>query len=374
MSDQDQGIVQLLVDSVERPHAHKPVDWSAVDPDRLLLSAMLNSCAPALYLRVRDDPSAPDALVRRLQLAYSDQVRRHMMTLGELGLVTSVLDRSGIDSLVLKGPVLSERVWPRSDMRQYGDLDLLIDGRRLGEALKVLIAAGATLVDRNWLLIRRQMRAELSLRLPHGTRLDLHWNVVNEPDLRRAFRFPTATLLERSVPAGLEGIPARTLDPVDTVLHLAYHLVHSGGHRLVWAKDFDLALRRPGVDRELLAARARLGGTELALAAAEVRSRALRADPTGVGIPSAWTWLVRAVDRLRPVPLLPDTRFSGQIAFLNTRDTTLASVVALARDAFRSRPARDYAEPNLLHESHEDGPAREAYLAAVRESSEPGVV
>ena len=217
----------------------------------------------------------PRQLLDPLRATHRDQMLRHMRRLAELSRVARALDAADISWVVVKGPVLSERLWPRSDMRQYADLDVVVDRRQLGEALDALEEGGATLVDRNWPMIRSTMRGELTLRLPHGTALDLHWHLVNERGERRMFDFPVEEMLARRVPAGLEGLQVDTLDPVDTVLHLAYHTARSGGQRLVWFKDFASAVQAPGVSWDVLQERAARYGCALVLEAAARRCEAV---------------------------------------------------------------------------------------------------
>ena len=256
-------IASMLVAAV-RQTPPVPVDWAGVDPDLVLRSSVEHRCAPALYLWLRGQDGVPRQLLDPLRATHRDQMLRHMRRLAELSRVARALDAADISWVVVKGPVLSERLWPRSDMRQYADLDVVVDRRQLGEALDALEEGGATLVDRNWPMIRSTMRGELTLRLPHGTALDLHWHLVNERGERRMFDFPVEEMLARRVPAGLEGLQVDTLDPVDTVLHLAYHTARSGGQRLCGSRT---SRRRaaPGVSWDVLQERAARYGCALVL-------------------------------------------------------------------------------------------------------------
>ena len=366
-------VASMLVAAVQQAPP-VPVAWGGVDTDLVFDTSVEHRCAPALYLWLRGQDGVPPELVEALWAAHRDQTMRHMRTLAELSRVKGALDAAGIRWVVVKGPVLSERLWPRSDMRQYADLDVVVDRRQLGEALDALEEGGATLVDRNWPMIRSTMRAELTLRLPHGTALDLHWHLVNERSERRMFDFPVEEMLARRVPAGLEGLQVDTLDPVDTVLHLAYHTARSGGQRLMWFKDFASAVQAPGMSWDVLQDRAARYGCALVLEVVARRCEAVLGPlpgrrPSPRHLP--WTLVTDWVDRVRPVPALPGARLSGQMAFKSCRDTTAHTVVALGRSALRSRAPRDYADANPLHEAHDAGTARAAYLTALRR---PGVV
>jgi Uncharacterised nucleotidyltransferase len=362
---------RVLIDSVQQVH-DQPYPWDRIDPDNLLRAALLHGVAPAVALHLRGRSDVPKALKQRLQGCYRDQLARHVRTLSDLRRVSEALNRGGLTWVVFKGPARAERLWPRPDMRLYVDLDLLVDRRRFGHCLELLEGLGATYVDRNWALIRDQIRGEVSMQLPHGTPLDLHWHVVNEPDLRRQFRFRMDEMFSRAVDAELGGTTSRTFDKVDTLLHLAYHMVHSGGHKLVWIKDFDLAASVPDLDWHEVRSRARHYGCELALDIV-LRRTARILHPGHVLVPSrrsGWAEVASVADRLRPPPKLPGERRSGRIVFQSTRASGLRSVAAAARAVFQPRDDEPPG-PNPLHEPRDGGDARHAYLDLVQGAVQP---
>ncbi|KQX62909.1 nucleotidyltransferase family protein [Angustibacter sp. Root456] len=341
--------------------------WPHLPSDLLARGALEHGVAPAVWVGTRGRPELPAELADVLRRAHAAQLFQHMRSLSELETVRQALDGAGVPWVVVKGPVLAESLWARPDLRLYGDLDVLVHPEHLGEALQALQDAGSQLVDRNWPMIREQHRAELTLRLPHGTALDLHWNLVNEAELRSVFVLSTSELLARAQHVDLSGHRVPTLDSADTVVHLAYHSVHSGGHKLVWFKDVERALAAPGVHPALVRERADRAGCGLLLDLVVRRSQRLfgRPVPQPLRRSSLWSRVADAADAWRPVPNPPGTRFSGQIVFANTRRSSLASAVAAVRDSTRSREPRDFSLPNPLHEDHPDAEARHDYLAAV---------
>jgi Uncharacterised nucleotidyltransferase len=363
---------RVLIDSVQQvPDQSYP--WDRIDPDNLLRAALLHGVAPAVALHLRGRPDVPKELSQRLQGCYRDQLARHLRTLSDLRPASEALRRAGLTWAVVKGPALAERLWPRPDMRLYVDLDLVVDRRRFGDCLETLEGLGATYVDRNWPLIRDRVRGEVSMQLPHGTPLDLHWHVVNEADLRSQFTFKMEEMFSRTVDSELGGTVSPTFDDVDTLLHLTYHMVLSGGHKLVWLKDFDLAASVPDLDWHEVRSRARSYGCELALDVV-LRRTARVLHPQRAFVHSArrsgWAEVASVADRLRPPPNLPGERRSGRIVFQSTRASGVRSVRAAARAVFQSR---DGGPPgaNPLHELHDDAEARRAYLGLVQGAVAP---
>lgn len=293
-------------------------------PDRALpaaLAPLLRDPAPArllatasAYHRVSGfvrpvaaaTPGAHPRLAAALDRAQAGAVGRHLGALVELPVVRRVLDGAGIPWLVMKGPVLAETVYPTVDLRPYQDLDVLVPGERLREAIEGLEDAGAELIDRNWALFVEREVGEVHLVLPSGSLCDLHWHVLHDRHERAAFRLPTRDLLERSRRVALGGLEVPTLDPVDTLHHLAVHACLSGAERLIWLEDVTLVLRVLRPDLDELVARCRAAGTGLLAAVVLARARRVLGAPVPAEVVraldpgGAWTRLVAAADRIAP--------------------------------------------------------------------------
>jgi hypothetical protein len=368
-------VVRLLLDSLDDA-VRGTVPFSSyggLDTDVVSAAVGVHKVAPAVYLHLRHDEGVPAELSASLRRAYQQQVVRQLQVQADLRQLAGTLDDAGVSWLAMKGPVLAERLWSRPDLRQYVDLDLLVDPPQFGQALDAIVAAGADMVDRNWELIDQQRRAEVSLRLPNGTVLDLHWNVVNNPALRRQFSFSTGEMLGRSIPVTIGGTAIRTLDPVDTLLHVAYHTAHSGGHRLMWLKDVERATADPDLEWPETFRRARAYGVELILAV--VLARIERVMGFGVRPPDAafdaarrspWGLLTTGIDLWFPAPTLPKDRFSAQIAFKNARRSSLASVVAAVTSLKDRGASSTDAADNPLYIERGGQAARASYLRAVQ--------
>src|SRR5205823_14354197 len=105
--------------------------------------------------------------------------------IGELTAMGAALEAAAIPHLVVKGPVLAELVYPRNDLRAYDDLDLVIPHRRFGDAISALLALGCGMVDRNWRVIRRELRGQVHMTARFGTSADVHWLLIHRASVRR---------------------------------------------------------------------------------------------------------------------------------------------------------------------------------------------
>jgi hypothetical protein len=238
---------------------------------------------------------------------------------------------------VFKGPMLAEVIYDRANRRSYVDIDILIDRRSMGAVLEALEGAGSEPVDRNWKLIRSGRRGEMNIALPNGTMLDLHWHLFNARRLRRSFPIDIDVALSRVRDFRIEGAMVPTLDPVDTLLHLAAHAALAGGHRLSWCKDLEQAVRNDTPDWDELVARAEASGLALMTAIMLGRSRRVLGAPVPDDVldrlapRGGWRALIRVADRLSPPQRAFGHQLTARTAVAATRRSTFGSAIELGR-------------------------------------------
>jgi hypothetical protein len=308
------------------------------------MAADLHRLSPALMRVVADFPRAPEELVGLLQQRRTQQVLRHLRALEDLRDAGNVLDNAGLSWIVMKGPVLASRIWPHADMRLYVDLDIVVDRQKFAVALEVLARHGLRQVDRNWRLLAASGRAEVAMRGRFGTPVDLHWDVAVPPELRRAFATDIDAMMERSrVVTLVPGCISRTLDPVDTVIHLVLHAAQSGAGRLVWLADIRFATMAPGFEWDEYARRVR--AAKMDYPSALVIDRVQRVlgfdDPPERALVrkayGAWGQLARLRDKRIPFPGLPGDRHLGGNFYSGTRASLLSSAATVLREHLSAR-------------------------------------
>ncbi|MGI8457565.1 MAG: nucleotidyltransferase family protein [Propionibacteriaceae bacterium] len=334
MTSELRPLAKLLVDSVRLTGREQLGPELTELPFRAVLeAAALHRVTPAVAHLVSRCADAPPEWTGPLQGARHSQLMRLLRARAELQEMGAALDDAGIGWVAIKGPVAADTGWPRPDLREFYDLDLLVDPARFSDALVALRSAGATEVDRNWPLLEQTMRAEIGMLGPFGTPLDVHWDIAVPLRLRRAFRIDVPAMLARRRRVTLgDGRPTWVLDPADSVVHLAFHAAQAGMGRLLWSADVAFACRRLETqDWADLADRARAARIELPVALVLRRAAAifpdLRVDPAALA-PARRLWgrLVTARDVAVPFPGLPGDKHLGGTLYAAARRRFGASV------------------------------------------------
>ncbi len=365
---------ELLADVAQR-------EWQTVPR-----AAALHGVTPAVFLGLRESRVVPRDVICALQSDYEKALHRHLLCWELLSEVSIRFAEAGIAYVAMKGPILAETVYPRSDLRSYGDVDVLVRPRQFNEALRLLEVTGATVYEANWELMLHTLRGELNLVTRVGVPIDLHWSLLHDDETRAAFPWRSGEVLERAHREVVAGRVVSVPDPTDQLLHLCAHACLEGGSRLGWLQDIRFAATRLPIDWDALHTRA--GEAGLALVVAVMLDRVNRGFGSELPIESAdasgsqpWVQLVRALDRVRPPWRWYGSQLSGRLVVASTRSTTSTSARMLAASVRRelselmhepqhpwrrgqSRAPADRQLPEMLREVG-GAAGRRAFLTAV---------
>jgi hypothetical protein len=254
-----------------------------------------------------------------------------MKVIGELTSLAATLDAAGVPFMVVKGPVLAEVIYPRNDMRSYGDLDLVIDRRVFSDAVTALLESGCDMLDRNWRVIRREMRGQVHMAARFGTCADVHWHLIN-----RGWCAPASP----SIWTALRARPARIADrpgahPTPTRGHpAAARRARACRAAQSWLKGHQAGRGRPG-DWEQLVARARAWRVAEVVAVSFRRSAQLLDAPIPPQVidtlsgSRVWEQIVRGSERLSPPDRPPNQPSLSRTVVRATRRGLGASITAL---------------------------------------------
>ena len=317
-------------------------------------AAWFHGTAAYTYEAVRN-LGLPVKAVNDLRYLRDRTAMLHLRTRTDLAYLDSALGDADIPWMVFKGPTLAEPVHGSAQHRSYGDLDVLVRGSDLRQALSVLESTGSRLTDRNWTLIDDHFKGEVHLALPSGSQLDLHWHLFNEPTRRELFPVSIDELFARSREVRVSGRAVRTLSLADTVVYVSMHTLHSGGDRLIWLKDIERLLALPEVEPTEVASRARAWRAEIVLVSG-LRRTELTFGPVAhadtlrqsCGEHRAWVALASWAWRRSPAELEDGHGSLGRVVCRSARRTQTES--------FRELIRRGILHLRHRREGSEDGP------------------
>jgi hypothetical protein len=350
-------------------------------------AARYHGVGAAAHLSLRE-ARLPADTAQALAEQHQRAVLWHLLMAGQLARVATALEAIAIPWVALKGPIVVETLYPRTDLRQYLDLDVLVPPARFADALDALIGLGGTLIEHDWSSVLHELKGELNVALDSGGVVDLHWNLLYDAELRDQFAWDHDALLARRrwVPLR-DGSTVPTPDATDTLLHLLVHACLAGGQRLGWMRDIQRAAAA-GIDHEELVVRARAAGVDLCAGVMLHRvRRTLGLDDVPSLLDEAlargdrWTDLIASFERIRPASAWHGGQLSGHIVIGSTRRTSGGSRQQLVRRVrqelsvlrhepdhpWRRRVRRRPIAPSVLSLQPGDdaSPYRSAYLRAV---------
>jgi len=215
----------------------------------------------------------PQPWAEQLLTRYQESALRNALYLNALEALVALLNRVGIEPILLKGAALAYAVYPHPALRPMGDLDLWVPSRDFDTAAHALVQAGwQPTVPGQWSLIQAEISHHLGLVNPSGfpRSVELHRRWMTLPP---ALRPPdTETLVwEHAQPMTIGRAQARILAPLDHFIYLVAHLARHAAHqdRLLWYTDLVVLVEHDG-------------------SAFEWDRLVERAEQLGLAVPLAW--------------------------------------------------------------------------------------
>lgn len=219
----------------------------------------------------------PHDVVDRLRNFTGENARFNLYRTRELIRLLTIFDANGIQCLAFKGPLLSAVVYRNLALREYSDLDVLVDRRNVLKTKNLLIQHGYHL----WTPINRHTGAssfshrtkDLIFEDANGqVRVELHWLLSGT---HFQFKLDLENLWGRLETVSLAGTNVRTLSIEDLLLYLCMHGSRHGWERLLWICDVAEIIREYEIDWRRVRKQAHLLGCERMLALGLLLARRL---------------------------------------------------------------------------------------------------
>ncbi len=221
--------------------------------DLLVAGAVEHRLGPVLMESLRRiGVDVPEPLA---EIVSRDRLIR-LRSLSALAKVARVLDSADLGWACLKGPAVGSFM-QHPELRRFNDLDILVAGADLAEAVDLLRESGIEEMNRNWDGYVRYRVGEIPM-AAKGVSIDLHWHLVGLGTHRRGMSLDPVEMLSRTRRRRLGQVDASILSPEDQLIHIAVHSAMSGANRLDQLRDIAVLLESDSIDMALLAETAKL--------------------------------------------------------------------------------------------------------------------
>lgn len=232
-----------------------PVNWEV-----LYVMAVKNRLFPIVYknLKKLNTGNIDAQVLEKLGADCKNNRLYALLMANELFRVMELLKKHDINTVSIKGPVLSMSLYQDISMRASRDLDILASPPDIAQIDEILSEAGFTKDDKTGRLTFKQERLlkrtfhHYSYRSSSGIQLEVHWRLSND-----YYRMPFDEVWRNQKETVLFG---RTLKVPDEEENLVYLILHGSRHawkRLSWLCDINCIIRNKALDWEYVIRRAR---------------------------------------------------------------------------------------------------------------------
>jgi hypothetical protein len=211
----------------------KDLDWSF-----LLRQAERHGVLPLLHWNLRSY-QIPEVVKRDLKRVFTENAEFNLSRTREMLKLLDLFESKGIPALSFKGPLLAEFAYGNVALRQFSDLDILVQNRHFGRARESLLSRGYRFgVPLNWLQIHFPTflgrKDNILVKQESRIIVELHRQLSGNH-----FRFPLdlKELLPRLQTTYIGGRRVRCLPPEEMLSYLCLHGSRHSWERLLWICD-----------------------------------------------------------------------------------------------------------------------------------------
>ena len=220
--------------------------------DTLPTFATKNGLVPLLYTSLKkiiesQNLEPQTQLLKTLKKHYLYYVQNNMLMTTQLLETLKLLETNGVQALAFKGPTLAIKAYGSITLRQYVDLDILVNEADVFKAAQLLKDHGHTTPQAISLLSKStylNSSKDFSL-FKQGVHTELHWRLFE-----KKFNIPLAQCLNEKQCQELV-INQQSITTLDHETLLVYLCLHGSKHsfeRLEWVCDIDRFIRNADID------------------------------------------------------------------------------------------------------------------------------
>lgn len=238
----------LLYCSRSRPDAGSVIDLvsKGVDWQTLLKLAEQHCVRPMLRQTLKSVcwDAVPQTIQRELTRFNKANIQKNLLFTGELLRLLALFQKHAVPIAAFKGPILAHSVYGHISLREFSDLDVIVQEKDLSKAEDILTACGyqADFANRDFRSAFLSYQGQYAFRNNDlGFSVDLHWRLSSKGV---TFPLQMAEIWPRLETETIAGRPVLTLAHDDLALFLAAHGTKEGWRSLLWVCDFAELLRK----------------------------------------------------------------------------------------------------------------------------------
>lgn len=221
------------------------LDW-----EYLINMASRHRLRPLLYVNLNSicPKKVPEDVLGNLKSYYLANVQKNLMLTGELVKVIEILESNNIKAIPYKGPVLATSAYGNIGLREFGDIDLLIDKKDAIKVKNAMLSRGYSLSPQINIedSFYKKFNAEYRfINNETSNIIEIKWKFEDD-----FFSFPVNPdiLLEEISKSDINSFPIYTLSPVNNLLIISIHCANHSWSRLSWICDISEFIKNEHID------------------------------------------------------------------------------------------------------------------------------
>lgn len=218
-------IISLINEDFDWKHL---IDMASRHRLRPLLFYNLNSICPEYV---------PDGVLLNLKDYYFKNSKKNLLFYGEMLKILKLFNFEEIYGIPYKGPLLAIKIYGNLTLRQFGDIDILIDKNDVLKSKKVLLDNGYIPLfnfDNSTDILLKYYRDYVFINKSNNIVVELHWKFS---PLDFSFSRGFSELFEMTEELTLNGNKILNLENESLILILSIHNAHHYWNRLNWICD-----------------------------------------------------------------------------------------------------------------------------------------
>ncbi|MEL7669260.1 nucleotidyltransferase family protein [Methanobacterium sp.] len=219
------------------------LDW-----DYLLNLASMHKLLPLLYhnLNFICPEMVPEDILGELKDNFNANVRKNLMMTGELIKILELLESEGITAIPYKGPVLASMVYGNIGLRQFGDIDILINQTDALNVKNIMINNEYKLYVPIVITDSFYMKLEQEYQFINNKNIliEIKWRFEGN-----FFSFSNSNDLSNKLNTfNLNGFQVKIFSPVSQLLILCVHCAKHDWSSLSWICDISEFIRHENIN------------------------------------------------------------------------------------------------------------------------------